>query len=103
MMRAAVRVYHFGSYLAFRLGETLMRLVSLDCAFLVGRAGGEFAYRILHRRRGLALANLRLAFGRVMSEAQLRALNRQHFQLLGANLLAGLKAATLSHDKIWDR
>jgi lauroyl/myristoyl acyltransferase len=46
---------------------------------------------------------LRLVFGNEMSESHLRALNRRHFQLLGANLLAGLKAATLSHEKIWAR
>ena len=102
-MPAALRVFHFVSYLAFRLGEALMRLVSLDCAFVVGRAGGELAYRILHKRRALALANLRLAFGAEMAEKRLRALNREHFQLLGANLLAGLKAATLPDEKIWQR
>jgi lauroyl/myristoyl acyltransferase len=102
-MRAAFRVFHFGSYLGFRLCEGLIRLVSLDCAFVVGRAGGELAYRILRKRRALALGNLRLAFGVEMSEARLRALNREHFQLLGANLLAGLKASTLPHEKIWER
>jgi heptosyltransferase II len=69
----------------------------------VGRAGGELAYRILRKRRALALGNLRLAFGAEMSEARLRALNREHFQLLGANLLAGLKASMLPHEKIWER
>lgn len=102
-MPAAFRVFHFGLYLAFRLGEGLMRLVSLDLAFVAGRVGGELAYRVLRKRRALALGNLRLAFGREMSETQLRALNREHFQLLGANLLAGLKASTLPHERIWER
>ena len=102
-MPAAFRVFHFALYIAFRLGEVLIRLLSLDCAFLMGRAGGELAYRILRDRRAVALGNLRLAFGREMSESQLRALNREHFQLLGANLLAGLKASTLPHEKIWER
>src|ERR1035437_109977 len=102
-MAAALRVFHFGSYLAFRLCEGLMRVVSLDCAFVMGRVGGELAYRILRRRRTIALGNLRLAFGGRMSEAQLAALNREHFRLLGANLLAGLKASTMPHEKIWER
>jgi lauroyl/myristoyl acyltransferase len=102
-MPTAFRVFHFALYLGFRLCERLMRLLSLDCAFVVGRAGGELAYRILRNRRALALGNLRLAFGAEMSEARLRALNREHFQLLGANLLAGLKASTLPHEKIWER
>ncbi len=103
IMPAALRVFHFCSYLGFRLCERLMRLLSLDCAFVVGRAGGEIAYRILRRRRSLALGNLRLAFGAEMSEARLRSLNREHFRLLGANLLAGLKASTMPHEKIWER
>ena len=102
-MPAVLRIFHFASYLAFRLCDGLIRLLPLDCAFVVGRAGGELAYRILRNRRALALGNLRLAFGAEMSEARLRALNREHFQLLGANLLAGLKAATLPHEKIWER
>ena len=102
-MSPAFRLFHFASYLAFRLGQGVMRLLSLDCVFRVGRLGGELAYRILRKRRAIALGNLRLAFGTEMSEAQLHALNRQHFQFLGANLLAGLKASTLPQEKIWER
>src|SRR2546430_10386974 len=81
-MPGASRLFYFVSYLAFRVGEVLIRLLPLDCAFIVVRAGGEVAYRILRHRRQLALANLRLAFGHEMSEAHLGALNRLHFQLL---------------------
>jgi lauroyl/myristoyl acyltransferase len=102
-MRAAFRVFHFLSYLAFRAGIGLIRLLSIDCAFVIGKAGGSIAYRILFNRRAVALANLRLAFGRELSKAELRALNRQHFQLVGANLLAGFKASTLSDERIWER
>jgi len=102
-MRAAVRIRHLVSYLAFRFCVVLIRFVSLDCVFVLGQTGGEIAYRILRRRRALALNNLRLAFGAEMSEAQLRQINRRHFQLLGANLLTGLKASTMSHKKIWER
>ena len=102
-MRFAIRGFHLFSYLIFRLGIWLIRLLPLDCAFVIGKAGGELAYRLLFRRRAVALTNLRLAFGREMSEAQLGALNRRHFQLVGANLLSGFKASTLSHQKIWER
>ena len=95
-MRAALRVFHFVSYLTFRLSEGLIRLVSLDCAFVLGQVGGELAYHILRRRRALALRNLRLAFGSEMSDSQLCALNRRHFQLLGANLFAGFSALAAS-------
>lgn len=102
-MRGALRLFHFPSYLGLRFGEALIRLLPLEGAFVVGDAGGELAYRILRRRRAMALANLRLAFGKQMSESELRALNRRHFRLLGANLLAGFKAATMADEKIWER
>jgi lauroyl/myristoyl acyltransferase len=102
-MRRKVRVFHFVSYLGFRLGEAWIRLLPIEFLFVLGRTGGGLAYGLLRRRRAIALRNLRLAFGRKMSESQLRALGRRHFQLLGANLLAGLKAASLSDEQLWSR
>ena len=103
IMRELLRLYHFCSYLAFRISEGAVRLLPLDWAFMLGRAGGEIAYRSFRKRRALAFANLRLAFRGEKSEAELRALNREHFALLGANLLAGLKCSTMPHDQIWER
>ncbi|HKS31087.1 MAG TPA: hypothetical protein VJR28_01675, partial [Chthoniobacterales bacterium] len=102
-MEIAVRVWHYGSYLALRLCEGLIGLLPLDAAFVIGKIGGEFMYRCLRKRRAMALANLRLAFGAEMSDEELHALNRKHFQLLGANFLAGLKASTMPSEKIWER
>ncbi|HEX8279834.1 MAG TPA: hypothetical protein VF551_00535 [Chthoniobacterales bacterium] len=102
-MRAAFRFFYFATYLLFRAGEALVRLLPIETAFLLGRAGGEIAFWLLRRRRTLALANLRLAFGNEMSDAQLRATNREHFRLLGANLIAGLKSSTMQNEKLWAR
>jgi KDO2-lipid IV(A) lauroyltransferase len=102
-MRKPFRFFHFASYLVFRACEGAVRLLPLDWAFLLGQGAGELAYRVLRKRRAVALANLRLAFGAEKSEAELRALNREHFQLLAANLVAGLKCSTMPHDKIWER
>jgi lipopolysaccharide heptosyltransferase II len=102
-MRQPIRIFHLLTYLAFRTGEFIVRLFPLTFAFSIGKIGGELAYRILGGRRALALRNLRLAFGAELSEAELRALNREHFVMLGANLLAGLKASTLPQENIWER
>lgn len=102
-MQRKVRVFHFVSYVGFRLGEAWVRLLPIQFLFVVGRIGGGLAYVMLRRRRAIALRNLRLAFGEKMSESELRALARRHFELLGANLLAGLKAATLSDEQLWSR
>ena len=102
-MQLAVRVWHYCSYLVLRLCEGLIALLPIDGAFVLGKIGGELMYRFLRKRRAMALANLRLAFSAEMSETQLQALNRKHFQLLGANFLAGLKASTMPSEKIWER
>jgi hypothetical protein len=39
-MRGALRLFHFLSYLGFRFGEGLIRLLPLEGAFVVGGAGG---------------------------------------------------------------
>ncbi len=102
-MELALRLWHFCSYLSLRFCEGLLGLLPLDGAFVIGQISGELAYRLLRKRRMMALANLRLVFGAEMSEPQLRAVNRKHFQLLGANFLAGLKASTMPSEKIWER
>ena len=102
-MRKPFRFFYFASYLLFRACEGAVRLLPLDVAFLLGRGAGEIAYRVLRKRRAVALSNLRLAFGADKSESELRALNREHFQLLAANLLAGLKCSAMPHDRIWER
>src|SRR4051812_27322476 len=102
-MPVALRVLYYCAYFAIRLGESLIRLLPIDAAFVIGQIGGELAYRLLRKRRRTAMANLRLAFGNEKSEAQLRAINREHFQLLGANLLAGIKASTMPPEKLWAR
>lgn len=102
-MNLALRFWHYTSYLVLRLCEGLVGLLPLDVAFVLGEIGGEVLYLSLSRRRKMALANLRLVFGAERSETQLRALNRRHFHLLGANLLAGLKASMMPSEKIWER
>ncbi len=102
-MDLVFRTTHYFFYLILRLCEGMIALLPLEIAFVLGKIGGELVYRSLRKRRALALENLRLAFGAEMSEPQLRALNRKHFQLLGANFLAGLKASTMPSEKIWKR
>lgn len=102
-MKLIVRLWYVVSYLALRFCESVIALLPLDGAFVIGKVGGELMYRSLWKRRDMALTNLRLVFGSEMSETQLRALNRKHFQLLGANFLAGLKASTMPSEKIWQR
>ncbi len=102
-MGAVFRLFYFSSYLAFRFIEGLVRLLPLGAAFALGKLGGGLFYFVFWKRRRLALNNLRLAFGAEMSEAELRDINHEHFQLLGANLLAGFRASRMTDDEVWAR
>ncbi|MGI9173349.1 MAG: hypothetical protein ACR2F0_08580 [Chthoniobacterales bacterium] len=97
------RLFYLLSYGAFRLCEGVVRLLPLSVAFAAGRAGGTVAYYLFGRRRRVAMNNLRLAFGGEKAATELRQINREHFQLLGANLLAGFKASRMPDEKIWAR
>ncbi len=101
-MAVVFRLFYFVPYLFFRLCEGLIHFLPIGVAFSLGQFGGGIFYHLFWKRRRLALNNLRLAFGSEMSEVQLRDLNREHFQLLGANLIAGLKAARMSDDAVWE-
>ncbi len=102
-MRAVLHFLGYASYLGFRLFEGLVRALPLGAAFSIGQFSGRVCYYLLWKRRGLALWNLRLAFGAELSGDELRTLNREHFELLGANLLAGFKASSMTDDAVWER
>jgi lipopolysaccharide heptosyltransferase II len=63
--------------------------------FALGSWAGEFGYWVAGAYRRLVMANLRIAFAGEKGERELRALARQHFRLLLANLLSSVKAAQM--------
>jgi len=97
------RLFHFLVYLVFRACLLLIRLIPIELVFLVGLCGGEATYWLLRNRRQLSLRNLTRAFHGQKSPAELRALNRQHFQRLAANLLCCFKIDTMSRDEVLKR
>ena len=97
------RLFHFCTYLVFRLFLGLQRFVPISLVFLAGRCGGDIAYCLLWKRRRLALVNLGRAFGEQKTKAGLRALNREHFRRLGANLLCSFKVATMTRSAVLQR
>ena len=55
---------------------------------------------ILPGYRRLARENLKIAFGRELSPAQIRQLAFKHFTTLGANVVSAIKIPALSHEAI---
>ncbi len=87
----------FGFYRVLSAG---LKRLSIATVFRIGWALGTAAYFIAKPYRQLVLANLKIAFGREKSPAQLRQLARRHFASLGANLLSSIKLPTLSRAEL---
>ena len=90
----------FCLYVLYRAALAMVSALPLNAAFALGRVGGLLAWAILPDYRHLALHNVNIAFGSEKSLPELRRLVRDHFQLLGANLLCSMKIAVMPPDQI---
>src|SRR5438270_5435158 len=86
-------------YLIYRAGFALISLLPLRVSFAVGNGLGFCAWLVLGKYRRLGFRNIEIAFGREKSPQEMRHLVRRHFQRLGANLLSGLKLASMPLEK----
>ncbi len=91
---------HWLQYAAFRSAEFVLKLLPLGAVARLGRFLGAVAYPFAGKYRRLALDNLRLAFGDELDEAARRALAREHFRRLGANLLSGFKLPLMPESEV---
>jgi heptosyltransferase-2 len=84
----------------YRLVAGSLCLLPLKLVFRLGYLFGTLAYYLAAPYRRLVLQNLKIAFGKEQSRAELRALARKHFATLAANLFASIKLPRLSRAKI---
>ncbi len=84
----------------YRVLSSAICLLPITGVFRLGWAVGTVAYYIAGPYRRLVLHNLRIAFGREKSPAELRVLAQRHFATLGANLFSSFKLPRLSRDEI---
>ena len=78
-------------YLLYRGFTLLIAALPLVMVFRLGQALGWVGYLFAVPYRRLATSNLTIAYGGQKSPAEIRALARQHFLTLGANLLCSIK------------
>jgi lipopolysaccharide heptosyltransferase II len=83
-------------YALFRCVEAVVNMLPLVAVWWLGRALGTLGYFLGGKYRRLALHNLRIAFGREKSAAELRGIAREHFKSLFANILCGFKIPLMS-------
>src|SRR5256885_3174484 len=86
-------------YLIYRAGFALIGLLPLRVSFALGNGLGFCAWLVLGKYRRLGFRNIEIAFGREKSPQEMRHLVRRHFQRLGANLLSGMKLASMPLEK----
>ena len=82
-------------YLFYRAVETTLRLFTPEFCWRIGYALGEIAWWLAPAYRRLAKRNIAIAFAQELSEKERLHLAREHFSLLGANILAGLRMTGL--------
>jgi heptosyltransferase-2 len=86
-------------YLIYRTGFALIALLPLRAAFALGDALGFCAWLVLWKYRRLSSHNIDIAFGAEKASREKRRLIHRHFRRLGANLLSGLKLASMPLEK----
>ncbi len=91
-----------GIYLFYRLVTGLVSALPLRFLFSLGQFLGLLAWFVSGKYRRLAQRNLRIAFP-AETAGNLRALSRQHFQRLGANLLCSVKLGTMPLAEVAER
>ncbi len=90
-------------YALYRCVEGVLLLLPLLLIWHVGRAFGTVAYFLAGKYRRLALHNLRIAFGREKTAAERRAIAREHFKSLFANILCGFKLPLMPEAEVAKR
>jgi len=88
------------AYFAFRMVETVARLLPVPLAWRMGAGLGWVALWLSPRYRRLVTRNLTIAFGREKSPREIQRLAKQHMVYLGGNFVAGMKMPFMNPEHI---
>ncbi|HWL52922.1 MAG TPA: lipopolysaccharide heptosyltransferase II [Chthoniobacteraceae bacterium] len=88
-------------YILFRAVSGALSCFSLPAAIRIGRGFGWAAYWLAWPYRQIASRNLTIAYGHEKNRAEIAAMVRRHFILLGGNFFAGLRMSTMPIDEIF--
>jgi len=84
----------------YRAVSAILGALPIRVVFRIGWALGSIAYWVTPRYRRLVLHNLKIAFGREKTPAEIRGIARRHFATLGANLFSNIKLPKLSREEL---
>jgi len=77
-----------------------IQMLPLPLVARLGRFGGGVAFRLDGRHRRVALENLRMCFGKEMSDEEITGLARENFRRLGENYCCAIKTASMSPEQL---
>jgi len=84
----------------YRAASSLFGALPIRLVFRLGWWAGWLGYWVALPYRRLVLNNLRIAFGREKSPAELRAIAQKHFATLGANFFSALKLPKIPREEL---
>ena len=88
------------AFAIYRAASVILGALPLSLVFRLGWWLGALGYWVAPPYRRLVMHNLKIAFGREKSSAELRAIARKHFATLGANFFSNIKLPNLSPDEL---
>lgn len=91
---------HRIEYLVYRSFEVIIKRLSLETTYKIGKLIGRIAFRFAQERRGKLMRNLRRAYGDEKTTAQLTDLSAEIFERNGANFLSSLRVPFLNDEEI---
>jgi lipopolysaccharide heptosyltransferase II len=97
------RAGQFIVYVLFCVVEFVLRLLPIGLVWRIGRVAGITFQCVFEGYRQLAIRNLRIAFGREVTQERLEQLARAHFGSLGANFLCSIKLPLMSEQEVLKR
>jgi len=103
MPRRSHPVLDFLTYALYRIVAAGICLLPLSWGFRLGACCGLLLHAGSSKLRNLARRNLAIAYREEKSPSEIETLARDHFRLLGANLVSSIKIGSLSPEQIFSR
>lgn len=91
---------HFIIYLLYRCAAWVICILPLQAGFRLGGWLGTIVWLVPSRLRLVASRNLSMAFAGEKSPVEISEIAREHFRLLGANLVSSVKVASMPFEEI---
>jgi Kdo2-lipid IVA lauroyltransferase/acyltransferase len=95
-----LKVKHYIEYLFYIAASAVLKNIPRGAGYWLMRRFGDFVFYVVQARRKVALANIRIAFGTVKTESEIRALARKVYQNFAMTAMDVVRLPELSLEKI---